>query len=227
MWIMGTVDSSPNDVVSLQIVVAAGSIALGFAAGAVLTWVVRCRNRAKITSARLDCYVPVRPSAHHPERKPDEAPAPANADEPAAPVRSGSERRRHPRLDFFGTQWITPFAGGTLPDQSAFLEVRCLDVSTGGFSFATTERPNYRSILVRFQVGGAPMYLTARIADSRPYDGGDCGSERSFRVGCEFTGRFAAEVVSPSSGGELDESSLAVAGLSQPDASLRPTLQQN
>ena len=36
------------------------------------------------------------------------------------------------------------------------------------------------------------MYLTARIADSRPFDG---GSELRFRVGCEFTGRFAAEPV--------------------------------
>jgi len=223
MWIMGTIDSSPSNVVSLQIIVAAGSIALGFASGAVLTWVIRRRNRAKITSARLDCYVPVHPSAHHHERKPGDTPAPGDADELPA-VRGDSERRKHPRLEFFGTQWIAPFSGGALPGPTAFREVRCLDVSTGGFSFATSERPNYRSILVRFQVGGAPIYLTARIVDSRPLDS---AAERSFRVGCEFTGRFATEQASPLSGREPTDASPLLVGLSQPDASLGPTLQQN
>ena len=140
----------------------------------------------------------------------------------------GAERRRHPRLDFFGTQWIAPFSGGALPEHVTFREVRCLDISTGGFSFATASMPDYRSIVVRFQVGGAPMYLTARIADLRSYDGSGCGAARSFRIGCEFTGRFAAEAFSPSSDGESGiQHRCRLAGLNQPDASLGPALQQN
>jgi hypothetical protein len=219
---MGSSDSSPGNLVSLQIIVAAGSIALGFASGAVLAWILRCRSRAKIASARLDCYIPVRPSAPH-EQPPGDSPVSDDADEPPAAVRSGAERRRHPRLDFFGSQWIAPFSGGALPEQAVFLEVRCLDVSTSGFSFATSERPDFRSIIIRFQVGGAPMYLTARIVDCRPYD---AAGVSSFRVGCEFTGRFVSDHISLPIGCELSEASPTLAGLIPPDASLGPALQQ-
>jgi hypothetical protein len=220
---MGTSAPSTVDVVSLQIVVAAGSITLGFATGAVLAWVLRCRNRAKISSARLNCYIPVRPSAPH-ERSAGETPSPDDSDEPPAAILSGRERRRHPRLDFFGTQCIAPFAGGALPEQSAFGEVRCLDISTGGFSFAIPESPAYRSIVVRFQVGGAPMYLTARIVDCRPYT---VGAESGFRIGCEFTGRLATDDANPPTDCKLPDASPTLAGLSSPASSLGPTLQQN
>jgi hypothetical protein len=220
---MGTSDPSTGDVVSLQIIVAAGSIALGFASGAVMAWALRCRNRAKIASARLDCYIPVRPSAVH-ERAPSDTPKSDDTDEPPAAVRSGRDRRRHPRLDFFGTQWIAPFSGGALPDEAAFHEVRCLDISTGGFSFATTESPDYRSIIVRFQVGGAPMYLTARIVDCRPYD---AAADLALRVGCEFMGRFSADQPGPPASQESPATAPALDGMNSPALSLGPALQQN
>jgi hypothetical protein len=209
--------------VSLQVVVAAGSVALGFAFGAVLAWVFRCRSRAKIAGARLDRYVTEHPSAGH-DLTPGEHPAHDDGDEPPASVHSGPERRRHPRLDFFGTQWIAPFSGGALPDDAAFCEVRCLNVSTSGFSFATEEKPDFRSIVVRFQVGSAPMYLTARIVDCRPHDG---AGELRFRLGCEFTGRLAEEPGPRVAGHVPPDASPALAVVDQAAPLPGPALQEN
>jgi hypothetical protein len=220
---MGFSDPSSRDAVTLQIIVAAGSITLGFATGALLAWVHRYRSRAKIAGARLDRYVPDHSSASH-EMAVAETMAADDAEEPPPAAPSGRERRRHPRLDFFGTQWIAPFSGGSLPEQTSFCEVRCLDISTGGFSFALPEMPSYRSIVVRFQVGGAPMYLTARIVDCRPYDR---AGETNFRVGCEFTGRFASDEPREPLSCPATEPSPTLASLSTPDASLSPALQQN
>ncbi len=72
------------------------------------------------------------------------------------------ERRAGPRHPYECRQLVAPYDGETLPRQSDFFWVDCKNISSRGFSFFLSERPEYREVVVA--LGGAPfIFLLARI----------------------------------------------------------------
>jgi len=94
-------------------------------------------------------------------------------------------RYRSKRYSYETTQWIAPCSGGPLPDRSEFREVRCRDISTGGFAFLSPQPPDFEQVVVRLGDGKHAIYATARVVHTVPNHDGD-----GHLVGCQFTGRL-------------------------------------
>lgn len=99
-----------------------------------------------------------------------------------------TERRQHERRPYSQVQWIAPYAGGRPPDQSMFKEVKCHDVSAGGFSYLLAEPPLYDSLVVELGAKPDSIYLTASVVRHEQVA---WGKTPLFLVGCRFTGRVA------------------------------------
>ena len=69
-----------------------------------------------------------------------------------------SERRKRPRRAFGYFQRIAPYDGQKLPPPAMFCEVRCWDISAGGFSFVSSRPPEHTDYVVALGAcpGGDP-----------------------------------------------------------------------
>ena len=76
---------------------------------------------------------------------------------------SGRERREHNRNPYPTLQSIAPFDGHSRPALSDYMEVRCRDITPGGFSFFLRERPSFSKIIVVFGGGGPAIPLISEI----------------------------------------------------------------
>ena len=94
-------------------------------------------------------------------------------------------RYRSKRYPYETTQWIAPSSGGPVPDCSEFREVRCRDISTGGFAFLSPQPPDFDEVVVRLGNDAHVIYATARVIHTVPNHGG-----AGHLVGCQFTGRL-------------------------------------
>ena len=94
-------------------------------------------------------------------------------------------RYRSKRYPYETTQWIAPSSGGPVPDCSEFREVRCRDISTGGFAFLSPQPPDFEQVVVRLGSDTNVIYATARVIHTVPTRDGD-----GHLVGCQFTGRL-------------------------------------
>lgn len=127
---------------------------------------------------------------------------------------STEERRCAPRKPFRVVQRIAQATGRRVPEPSTFFPVKCCDLSTRGFSFSIKRRPQFESIVLALGTPPDVIYLAAEIkhctemvacpsgrvevldeqgAETDHEDPGIEGVERSFVVGCEFTGRLELE----------------------------------
>jgi len=123
------------------------------------------------------------------------------------------ERRTDPRHPFTAVQRIAVRRGLELPDESEFTEVRCHDLTRGGFSFLLPSRPDFDSLVAAFDMPSKTIYLAARVAhyedvlvdssgqvfrgqDGSVDTGGAVAGERTVTpmvlVGCQFTERLTA-----------------------------------
>lgn len=116
------------------------------------------------------------------ERGPaDEAPCDA---ENAVP--NGANRRVAARRSFDYRQFVAPYNGGSLPSKATFREVTCQDISATGFSFYSSQLPDFDGLVVALGVAPNLTYMTARIVNrSQVAD----DPAPMYRIGCRFSGR--------------------------------------
>ena len=96
------------------------------------------------------------------------------------------ERRNQKRRAYPYVQIVAPLVDGKLPDAGSFFEVRCHDISPGGFSFLVSQPTSDHDYVVAFGTPPALHYLTARVVHVTPYRHND---QDMFLVGCAYTGR--------------------------------------
>ena len=73
------------------------------------------------------------------------------------------ERRTSERYAFPTIQMVAPYDGLGDPDESTFRQVRCRDISRGGFSFFWPTLLNSEHVIVRFSDGRGYVCLKARV----------------------------------------------------------------
>lgn len=78
------------------------------------------------------------------------------------------ERRTHERQPFQSIQRIAARRGLALPDESEFFEVRCHDLTGGGFSFLLTREPDFDSLVATFGTPPKAIYIAARVTHRAP-----------------------------------------------------------
>ena len=122
-----------------------------------------------------------------------------------SPKTEDHERRGTSRYPFEIQQWITAYDGSGLPAESDFYPVRCRDLSRSGFSFLTSVKPAFSSLVVILGEPPDSMYVEAEVIQCTnlepfglelvetdrhgvgPLDiGGSAGA--SILVGCRFVG---------------------------------------
>lgn len=92
------------------------------------------------------------------------------------------------RRPFTEQQRVAAYDGsGVLPDESAFREVRCHDLSAGGISFLCVDPPDCQTVVVQLGKGAEVRYMIARVAHIAAV--GE-SADAQFRVGCSFVERL-------------------------------------
>ncbi|HVX14561.1 MAG TPA: hypothetical protein VHC22_25460 [Pirellulales bacterium] len=98
---------------------------------------------------------------------------------------TGKDRRQTARQIFEYRQSVAPYQGGLLPGKASFREVECQDISSTGFSFLSSQLPDFDSIVVALGVAPHLVYLHAQIVNRfQVVD----GSAPIYRIGCRFVG---------------------------------------
>lgn len=98
----------------------------------------------------------------------------------------GANRRGAARRSFDFRQFVAPYNGGSLPNKATFREVACQDISATGFSFYSSQLPDFDSLVVALGVAPNLTYMTARIVN-RAQVADDPAP--MYRIGCRFSGR--------------------------------------
>lgn len=99
---------------------------------------------------------------------------------------SGPERRTSARRSFAFRQQVAPYHGGSLPGRASFREVECQDISSTGFSFLSTQLPDFDSLVVALGVPPRLTYLQAQIVNRFPIAD---SAAPLYRIGCRFAGQ--------------------------------------
>ena len=112
-----------------------------------------------------------------------EAPSP---DQETAGASDGANRRTAPRRSFDYHQFVAPYNGGSLPGKATFREVACQDISSTGFSFYSSQLPDFDTLVVALGVAPNLTYMSARIVNrSQVAD----DPAPMYRIGCRFSGK--------------------------------------
>jgi hypothetical protein len=101
-----------------------------------------------------------------------------------------SERRGRQRRPYPYYQFVAPFRDSQMPPPEAFQQVRCHDISTGGFSYFTPHLPDHDVIVAAFGTAPDFTYLTAQIRYAKRVTQ---GARAMFQIGCQFLGRIDDE----------------------------------
>jgi hypothetical protein len=99
---------------------------------------------------------------------------------------SDSDRRTSLRQFFEFRQNVAPYFGGMLPGKASFREVECHDISSTGFSFLSSQLPDFEAIVVALGVAPHLVYLQAQIVNRFQIEDGPAPL---FRIGCRFVGQ--------------------------------------
>jgi PAS domain S-box-containing protein len=107
--------------------------------------------------------------------------------DPASAKSDSHEGRKHDRRPYQCIQMVAPCIDGKLPELDQFREVRCYDISPGGFSFLLATRPNFDELVAAFGAESSRLYLRARIKHISPiqFEG-----HKVLLIGCEYLGRI-------------------------------------
>ena len=100
------------------------------------------------------------------------------------------ERRARARRQYPYNQLIAPLRGTRAPDHQVFMETKCHDISSRGFSFVTDKQPDYERVVVAFGTPPMAVYLTA---DVRHVTAKHENGLPHYVVGCRYTGRVRAK----------------------------------
>lgn len=98
------------------------------------------------------------------------------------------DRRNGRRAGFETMQWLAPFIPGKPIRRESFLEVRCRDISLGGFSFVLREKPDFDEVIVALGAEPNMTYVRAKVvhvANDTPMPG-------QLLIGCRFAERLQA-----------------------------------
>jgi len=109
---------------------------------------------------------------------------PTDSHETQAP-QTGPEQRSSPRREFHYYQLIAPVFGQRMPLRKEFFPVECRDISAGGISFVTEQRPDFEELVVILGRAPAESYFSARVVRVSQETRG----KKLFVVGCKFIGR--------------------------------------
>ncbi len=102
-------------------------------------------------------------------------------------TQKGSDRRRQPRHHFRCTQLMAPFDGEQMPAASAFVQVDCHDISSGGFAYYASELPEHEYLMLA--LGRAPfLFLVARVVRSEVVELAD---RVEYLIGCRLVKRIS------------------------------------
>ena len=77
-----------------------------------------------------------------------------------------------------------------MPTPEEFRQVRCHDISTGGFSYFTPDLPDHDLIVAAFGLPPEFTYLSAQIRYAKRVAQ---GASAMFQIGCQFLGRIFEE----------------------------------
>ena len=103
-----------------------------------------------------------------------------------APLEQPEDRRRTARRNFVCWQLVAEFNGVTLPLQEDFQLRLCQDISAGGVSFLSDERPRSEDLVIA--LGQIPFIFFhvnfARAVRRRDLDG------QPLQIGCRFIKRL-------------------------------------
>ena len=99
---------------------------------------------------------------------------------------TGSERRESDRHPYRCVQLMAPFDGENLPNQEAFRQVLCHDLSPSGFSYFCDSRPTERLLIVA--LGKVPLrFYVAEVVHTQLAQTEHGGQ---YHVGCRFVRRL-------------------------------------
>lgn len=102
------------------------------------------------------------------------------------PAKSMTPRRaRADRQEVVAQQWIAPFNGRDFPDEEAFREALCLNISRTGIAMVLTVRPDWKHAVVGLNLGDQVKYMAATVVRKAPiqFDG-----RAHYVVGLRFNG---------------------------------------
>lgn len=117
----------------------------------------------------------------------------------------GVEQRHAERLPFRSMQRIAPLLAPGVPAESAFFDVRCVDLNRRGFAFLLPEPPEFSRLVVSLGQPPQELLISARVAHTervtvdaagrvqRPSEvanGAVLAGESAILVGCQFLQRL-------------------------------------
>jgi hypothetical protein len=100
----------------------------------------------------------------------------------------GDDRRAALRRGFPHKQFVAPYHGGCLPSRVSFREVMCRDISATGFSFLSSQIPDFEALVVALGVAPNLTYMTARVVNRVQIADHPAPL---YRIGCRFSGRLS------------------------------------
>lgn len=101
--------------------------------------------------------------------------------------KSGSERRRDPRIPYRRPAWIAFYKGETPPSEDDFQLYDCNDISRSGFSFWNEGEPKEKNLVVI--LGDPPKHIRVQARVMR-WELGEHKQKLAALVGCEFLQRM-------------------------------------
>ena len=73
------------------------------------------------------------------------------------------DRRSSDRRPFFADHHIAPVRGEEFPEDSAFIPVRCYNLTRSGFSFFLPKQPDFTRLVAAFGSGGEALFVGAGV----------------------------------------------------------------
>ena len=113
------------------------------------------------------------------------------ADPETSGVENASERRNSTRVPFSSALAVSEYDGDSIPPKSDFQNVKAVNLSHTGLSFAASNWPRCDRLIVMMGDPEKPVYVVTRIVGCVKQGKADRG--RRVRVHCEFE-----EWISPS-----------------------------
>jgi len=128
---------------------------------------------------------PANTTRREPAPETDDTPSPSMIRLPNGSL--GPEARTSVRRSFHYKQLIAPMYGSVIPSRKEFFQVRCENISAGGFAFYIEREPDFEHLIVALGQGTALTYFSARIVRVMKKD---VDGEELHLVGCRFSGRI-------------------------------------
>src|SRR5262245_54076890 len=81
-----------------------------------------------------------------------------------------SDRRVSPRVSYPYVQWVAPSGDGKMPPRREFREVRCRDISAGGFCYLAETAPEHKTVVISLGPAAGLTCLAAEVAQVTPVE---------------------------------------------------------